>query len=162
MTARAPLRFRLWDGARMHPADYVHTLHNLDDDTGAHLLAVVSVEGTAEGARTTFDQVRFGVGDEVNRSGAERALMASTGLRDAAGREVFELDVVETPGDDRPCLTVRWDAETAQYVAASDDGRPVVEAWRAVRSGRVVGNVYEGGAGHGPNDPDETAGPRAA
>ena len=148
MTARAPLRFRLWDGARMHPADYVHTLHNLDDDTGAHILAVVSVEGTTEGPLTTFDQVRFGVGDEVNRSGSERALMASTGLRDAAGREVFELDVVETAGNERSRLTVQWDAETARYVAVADEGGPVAEAWQAVQSGRVVGNVYEGSAEH--------------
>ena len=84
-------------------------------------------------------------------------------LRDAAGREVFELDVIETVGDGGSSrLTVRWEAETARYVAADEDGRPVVEAWRAVRSGRVVGNVYEGGARRGPNDPDEATGPRAA
>lgn len=131
----------------MHPADLVHTLHNLDDGSGDHLLAVVSVPDDPDADATGYEQVPFGIGAEANATGTARALMGSTGLRDRDGLEVFDLDVIETEAEGRPKrLTVRWEAETARYIATDGEGRAVADAWRTAESGRVVGNVYEGTA----------------
>ena len=111
---RRPLRFRVWDGERMHYPDTARQMFLL-----------------SEGGLVWTDPDLELVPNAVP--------LLSTGLRDAEGREVFEGDIVEANG---ARYEVGWRHGAFEFVnhIADEALHAGQMAWARAR---VVGNIYE-------------------
>ena len=113
----APKRFRVWDDEQMHYP------HDNTGDFGLHQDG--SLRDLAGGVNLLINQPRF-------------QALASTGLVDSEGTEIYEGDVVEA-GTTR--FVVRWDNANACFEGTNDIGQ--LNDHFARLSCRVIGNVYE-------------------
>lgn len=122
----APIRYRVWDGKRMHYPDDGEGF-DVRDDLTIH----------PDGSQATHIE---GITAFVP--------LLSTGLHDAEGREVFEGDTFfDVAGMDD--VHVAMNTERAQWWLYYADGRswgPLSDLLGpdfASQPGRIVGNVYE-------------------
>jgi uncharacterized phage protein (TIGR01671 family) len=128
-----PIRFRVWDKANRQMFTDAFPDERLGIDLDGRVLLHYAAD---EGDGYTCDMTR-----DVSY---EYVSMLSTGLRDAAGVEIFEGDVVEMPDtltkEPFRCL-VEWDTEHTGFTPftdADDSGH-----WFRVGDCVVIGNVWE-------------------
>lgn len=130
--AKREIRFRAWDGTRMHLfVNHAETL-SYNDISGWNV------------APNQPDYHGEWICGESQSKTPHFTLMQYTGLQDKNGREIYEGDILGEPGEPRACFQIVWDERGLAWAGQSPwAGRFLLVENRPGRDDIVIGNIYE-------------------